>query len=91
MKAIGIRREKKRRSRSSGIPGPSRRKIAMNPTAVSSSTAGYRQEIAPPHPAHFPRRTMKLAMGIFSRARIIRPQSGQRERGEMIDSPRGRR
>ena len=91
MKAIGTRREKKSRSRNSGIPGPSRRKIAANPVAVSSSTAGYRQEIAPPHPAHFPPRTMKLAIGIFSHARIALPQPGQRDRGDTIDSPRGNR
>jgi hypothetical protein len=91
MKAIGRRREKKSRSRSRGIPGPSRRKITANPVAVNSSTAGYRQEIAPPHPAHFPRSKRKLTMGIFSHARIWRPQPGQRDRGDTIDSPRGRR
>src|SRR5512140_2594835 len=89
MKAIGTRREKKRRSLSSGIPGPSRRKIAANPLAVSNSTAGYRQEIAPPHPAHFPPRAMKLTIGIFSHARIARPQPGHRDRGDTIDSPSG--
>jgi hypothetical protein len=34
---------------------------------------------------------MKLAMGIFSDARIARPQPGQRERGDTIDAPRGSR
>jgi hypothetical protein len=30
-------------------------------------------------------------MGMFSNARIARPQPGQRDRGETIDSSRGRR
>ena len=34
---------------------------------------------------------MKPTMGIFSNARISRPQPGQRDRGETIDSPRGNR
>jgi hypothetical protein len=34
---------------------------------------------------------MKLTMGIFSHARISRPQPGQRDRGETIDSLRGNR
>jgi hypothetical protein len=91
IKTIGIRREKKSRSLNSGIPGPSRRKIAVNPVAVNSSTAGYRQEIAPPHPAHFPPRTRKLAIGIFSHARIALPHPGHRDGGDTIDSPRGNR
>jgi len=73
-------------------PGTVQKKERANPLAVNSSTAGYRQEIPPPAPGAFPPEGQETDDGVYSPTEeFARPHPGQRDRGETIDSPRGRR
>ena len=51
---------------------------------IVSSTAGYRNEIAAPHPRHLPRNKTQLNSGTLSYHAIVFLQVGQCERGLLM-------
>src|SRR5690349_12206429 len=64
---------------------------AIQPSATSSSTAGYTIEIGALHPRHRARSASQLRSGTFSYQAISWPHLGQRERGDTTDSSAGQR